>query len=51
MAENSQESRPVQQTQPKQGEPIEIPVPKREDFDRLVRRAAEPRKPSGTAQE
>jgi hypothetical protein len=29
----------TQQTQPKKGEPIEIPVPKEDDFEKLVRRA------------
>jgi len=29
----------TQQTQPKQGEPIEIPILKEEDFEKLVRRA------------
>jgi hypothetical protein len=40
-ADGRDESPETQQTQPKKGEPIEIPVPKREDFDRLVRRASE----------
>lgn len=31
---------PTQKTQPKQGEPIDIPVPKRSTFDKLVKRAA-----------
>lgn len=38
------DSKPKQKTQPKKGEPIEIPVPKREAFDKLLRRAAQ-RKP------
>jgi hypothetical protein len=29
----------TQETQPKQGDPVEIPVPKREDFEKLLRRA------------
>jgi hypothetical protein len=29
----------TQLTQPKEGEPIEIPVPKEDDFEKLVRRA------------
>jgi hypothetical protein len=37
MADKSQ---PKQKTQPKKGKPVEIPVPKRGDFDRLVKRAA-----------
>jgi hypothetical protein len=31
---------PTQKTRPKKGKPIDIPVPKREAFDKLVRRAA-----------
>ena len=31
---------PTQKTRPKKGEPVEIPVPKRDDFDKLVKRAA-----------
>lgn len=31
---------PTQKTQPKKGDPVEIPVPKRSAFDRLVNRAA-----------
>ena len=34
------ETRPkTQLTQPKEGEPIEIPVPSEDDFEKLVRRA------------
>jgi hypothetical protein len=29
----------TQLTQPKTGEPIEIPIPKEDDFEKLVRRA------------
>ena len=29
----------TQLTQPKEGEPIEIPIPKEDDFEKLVRRA------------
>ncbi len=29
----------TQLTQPKEGEPIEIPVPKEDDFEKLIRRA------------
>ncbi len=41
---------PTQKTQPKKGKPVEIPVPKRGDFERLVRGAtkdvpAQDRKP------
>jgi hypothetical protein len=34
-----QSQQPTQPTRPKKGEPIEIPVPKEEDFEKLVRRA------------
>ena len=34
----------MQKTQPKKGKPVEIPVPKRSDFDKLLKKAAEPRK-------
>jgi len=37
-------SQPTQKTQPKKGEPVEIPVPKREDFDRLLKKVAKPSK-------
>jgi hypothetical protein len=30
----------TQKTRPKKGKPIEIPVPKREDFERLLKKAA-----------
>jgi hypothetical protein len=41
----------TQKTQPKKGEPIDIPVPKREVFDKLVRRASKgSRKPRATRQ-
>jgi hypothetical protein len=37
---------PTQQTQPKKGKPVEIPVPKRSDFDELLDRAEKrPAKP------
>jgi hypothetical protein len=32
--------KPTQKTQPKKGKPVEIPVPKRKDFESLVKRAA-----------
>jgi len=35
---------PTQQTQPKKGKPIEIPVPKRGEFDRLLAKAEKPPK-------
>jgi hypothetical protein len=30
---------PKQKTQPKKGKPIEIPVPKRSEFDKLIKKA------------
>lgn len=48
MSDHPQEARPpyageptprTQLTQPKEGEPIEIPVPSEDDFEKLVRRA------------
>ena len=38
MAQGKRE--PTQKTRPKKGKPIEIPVPRREDFDKLLRKAA-----------
>lgn len=41
--------KPTQKTQPKKGEPVEIPVPKRSTIDKLLKRAAQPlatRRPS-----
>jgi len=34
---------PVQKTQPKKGKPVEIPVPKRSAFDKLLAKAEKPR--------
>jgi hypothetical protein len=31
---------PTQKTRPKEGEPIDIPVPRREVFEKLLKRAA-----------
>jgi hypothetical protein len=45
MREPRQASQPTQQTQPKKGEPIEIPIPKEDDFEKLVRRAV-PHRPA-----
>ena len=44
MAEDRPESEPkrTQQTRPKKGKPIEIPVPKRKDWENLLGRAAKP---------
>lgn len=33
------DGRRTQKTQPKKGKPIEVPVPKRGDFERLLKRA------------
>jgi hypothetical protein len=33
---------PTQQTQPKKGKPIDIPIPTRGDFDQLVKQVAGP---------
>ncbi len=46
MAEDDpqQEPTPTQQTKPAKGDPIEIPVPKREDIEDLISRAARPTK-------
>jgi hypothetical protein len=35
---------PTQKTQPKKGKPAEIPVPKREDVLRGLKKAAKPKK-------
>jgi hypothetical protein len=40
MAENEQQ--PTQKTRPKKGEPMEIPVPTREDFMRDLKKVAPP---------
>jgi hypothetical protein len=39
----------TQRTQPKKGKPIDIPVPKRSDFDRLLKRAEKPTRPKKRA--
>jgi hypothetical protein len=33
----------TQKTQPKKGRPIDIPVPKREDIERLLSKASKPK--------
>jgi hypothetical protein len=38
---------PTQKTQPKKGEPVEIPVPKRGEVDRLLKKAARSRPAKG----
>jgi hypothetical protein len=40
VADKKQE--PTQKTRPKTGKPIEIPVPKRGDFDKVLKRAMKP---------
>ena len=40
----SEDKRKVQQTRPKKGKPIQIPVPKRSEFDRLLAKAEKPQK-------
>jgi hypothetical protein len=46
MAEDRKpEATKTQQTHPKKGEPIEIPVPKREDFDRFIRATVKDKRP------
>jgi hypothetical protein len=37
--------KPTQRTQPKKGKPAEIPVPKREDVLRDLKKVARPKKP------
>jgi hypothetical protein len=44
MADKGRKRQPTQKTQPKKGEPLEIPVPKREDFDKLVKKVAQAKK-------
>lgn len=42
MADDKRE--PTQRTTPKKGKPVEIPVPKRSTFDKLLARAEKPAK-------
>jgi len=42
MADDKRER--TQRTKPKKGKPIEIPVPKRSEFDRLLKRAGSARR-------
>jgi hypothetical protein len=42
MADEKRE--PTQKTQPKKGRPVEIPVPKRGDVMRALRKVARPKK-------
>lgn len=52
MTDDQQEPEPTQQTQPKKGNPIEIPVPTRRDVMRLLEKAAHApaEKPSDSSQ-
>jgi hypothetical protein len=47
MAQDKRE--PTQRTKPKKGKPIDIPVPKRSDFDRLLKRAEKSARPKKRA--
>lgn len=40
MGEKQQHREPTQHTKPARGEPVEIPVPARDDFERLIEHAA-----------
>lgn len=47
------DTRKTQKTQPKKGEPVEIPVPTRGEFDDFVKKVAPPagrKRPGGKAQ-
>jgi hypothetical protein len=39
-------SQKTQKTQPKKGKPVEIPVPKRGEFDALIKKVARPKRPA-----
>jgi len=41
MADPGKQQQRKQKTHPKKGKPVEIPVPKRSDFDKLLKRAEE----------
>ncbi len=43
MADKDHRAKPMQKTQPKKGKPVEIPVPKRSEFDRLLAKAEKPK--------
>jgi hypothetical protein len=47
MADDNHNSEPTQQTQPKKGEPIEIPVPKIGTIRPAIRKLAQPDKSPG----
>jgi hypothetical protein len=40
--DQEREPKPTQQTKPAKGEPVEIPVPTRSDWDKVVTRATKP---------
>lgn len=40
VTDDEHDKQPTQKTQPKKGRPIDIPVPKREDIERLLTKAA-----------
>ena len=40
VADDKRDEQPKQKTRPKKGKPIEIPVPRRGDFDKLLNKAA-----------
>ncbi len=40
MTDNDHDAEPTQKTQPKKGKPIAIPVPEREEIERLLTKAA-----------
>jgi hypothetical protein len=43
----NKDPKPTQPTQPKKGEPIQIPVPKVSTFRAAIRKVAQPVKPKG----
>jgi hypothetical protein len=45
MSDDKHEREPTQKTQPKKGEPVEIPVPKVSTIRAAIRKVAQPDKP------
>jgi hypothetical protein len=45
MTKDPHGAKPTQKTRPKKGKPIEIPIPKRSAFEKLLRRAEKPPEP------
>jgi hypothetical protein len=45
MADDKHAPKPTQPTQPKKGDPVEIPVPKISTFRAAIRKVAKPTKP------